>query len=136
MGQQNNAMTEIALALAMGFFSIMVLALVSMGVGSDPSAPQPISMALAAASPGHKASAPSDVPDTLIVHYRGGFFDEALAPIDAAAIQPKPGGRVVLALDPALPMSQALAIRQQVAAQQLTVATLDDAWLAALARMP
>ena len=32
-GSQGNAMTEIALALAMGFFSLMVLALVSMGAG-------------------------------------------------------------------------------------------------------
>ena len=33
-----NAMTEIALALAMGFFSIMVLTMVSMGAGSGDAA--------------------------------------------------------------------------------------------------
>ena len=32
-GSQGNAMTEIALALAMGFFSILVLTMVSMGAG-------------------------------------------------------------------------------------------------------
>ena len=32
-GSQGNAMTEVALALAMGFFSLLVLALVSMGAG-------------------------------------------------------------------------------------------------------
>ncbi len=32
-GSQGNAMTEIALALAMGFFSLPVLTLVSMGAG-------------------------------------------------------------------------------------------------------
>ena len=32
-GSQGNAMTKIALALAMGFFSILVLTMVSMGAG-------------------------------------------------------------------------------------------------------
>ena len=32
-GTQGNALTEIALAMAMGFFSVMVLTMMSMGVG-------------------------------------------------------------------------------------------------------
>ena len=36
--QHSNAMTEVALALAMAFFSIMVLAVVSMGVGTEDAA--------------------------------------------------------------------------------------------------
>jgi hypothetical protein len=38
-GSQDNAMTEIALALATGFFSIMVLTMVSMGAGFRESKP-------------------------------------------------------------------------------------------------
>ncbi|MCH8138725.1 MAG: hypothetical protein IH926_07200 [Proteobacteria bacterium] len=38
-GSQGNAMTEIALALAMGFFSLPVLTLVSMGAGHGGAGP-------------------------------------------------------------------------------------------------
>jgi hypothetical protein len=40
-GTQENAMTEIALAMAMGFFSVMVLTAMSMGVSVPASIARP-----------------------------------------------------------------------------------------------
>ena len=75
----SNAMTEIALALAMGFFSVMVLAMVSMGAGfqtaSDTTA---ATLTVQAAAPGGTAASPDD---TLVVHFQGRFLNAAMKPI-------------------------------------------------------
>jgi hypothetical protein len=134
---QENAMTEIALALAMGFFSIMVLTMVSMGVEpaaggrDDAKAVQVLKLAAPARSDDTAgAILPSD--DDVIVVYDGTrFLDRNLEPLDVAAIDP--ARRVILALDPALPVQEALKIRGRIANSQLIVSSLDDRWQAALA---
>lgn len=130
-GTQDNAMTEIALALAMGFFSIMVLTMVSMGAGSaEPSTSMPALLTLVPSEP--NASAPSETQqeDVLVVYHQGQFFDAALAPIDPQSIvTPK---RVVLAVARDLSLADAMAAKARVSTPNIVVSTLDERWERAL----
>ena len=132
-----NAMTEVALALAMAFFSLMVLTMVSMGTPQQPSqsanklsenAPK-IKLGLASAS----ATKSTDKP-TLVVFWKGRFLDQNLQSLDLNA--QKFEGRVILALPPDLPMGQALDARAKIKAGNLVVSALNDKWLERLKTSP
>lgn len=127
-------MTEIALALAMGFFSIMVLTLISMGIdGRAPEAAQAVALA-PSASEDPRTGATSPRPDDRIVIFDGHhFLDAAMEPLDPAVLSGV-RGRIVLAVDPSLPMAKAMAARSRIKADNLVVSTLDDRWRAALGR--
>ena len=136
---QSNALAEIALALAMAFFSIMVLALVSMGaagsgskVGTGPGETVSAGMDIRRSSPASetaRASAKSAEirRDEMVIYYRDKFYDAALNEIPRAALKNLPIN--YLALDPATPTADAIAIRNQFSSQSLVVTTLNDAWL-------
>jgi hypothetical protein len=129
-----NAMTEIALALAMAFFSIMVLSMISMGTGV-----QPMRTAVSAilAPSATAADAPAVITpgpkDLILIHYQGQFFDRELKAVDPTV--PKTGGRVILALSPEILMKEALGVRAQVNTKNLIVSTLDERWLKTLRSM-
>ncbi len=128
-----NAMTEIALALAMAFFSIMVLTMISMGVAEN-SSPTVNGAMLAPAVSNAKASEIKLQTDDVIVVYHGGrFFDRDLKPIDPSSI--RTNGRVFLALNPVLPMSEAISVRAQINVSNLIVSILDSRWLKTLEGM-
>lgn len=131
-----NAMTEIALALAMGFFSLMVLTLISMGAGQG-SQSAPNVMALAPpANPAQSSAANTATGNDLIIIFDGQrFLDTKLRPIDPQTViqsMTGPARRVVLALDPSLPLKEAMAARARVNAPNLVVSGLDERWLTAL----
>ncbi len=124
-------MTEIALALAMAFFSIMVLTMISMGVGTAESE----TVAAAVVAPAKPDTAPAaevttQADDLIVVYYGGRYFDKDLQALDPARLHPQ--GRVILALDPALPMSEALTARGRINVEDLVVSVLDAKWLATL----
>ncbi len=127
-----NAMTEIALALAMAFFSIMVLAMISMGVPAESQSAATTGAVLAKAetdaAPAAKVEQTSD--DRLVIFHDGRFWDRDLNALDPRAISN--GGRIILALDPSLPMKDALGARARIDASNLVVTALDDQWLQAL----
>ena len=142
MGESHygNAMTEIALALAMGFFSIMVLTMVSMGAGRGESPEVAERTVIAAALAPASADADgagrlkAQAKDVLVIYHRGRFYDRQLRIIDPAA-EAFPG-RVVLALDGTLNVGEALAARSRVGTPDLIVSTLDQRWMEALGRLP
>ncbi len=136
---QTNAMAEIALALAMGFFSIMVLTMVSMGGGMVSQMSQssikddPISIAKSADKPqedSNDGNSQNVQPQNLVIFYKGQFLDHDLNPLKPADI----GGRakVVLAVSPDLSMSNTMAARKQVSVNDITVVILNETWLSAL----
>lgn len=138
MGHQDNAMTEIALALAMGFFSIMVLTMVSMGATghadtTDPATDRTMAAHLAPASENAPAAQAVTPRDLFIVYVDGRFFDDDLQPFDVASIGD--ADRVVLALEPGLPLEEALKVRNRVSHDNLIVAALDRPWLDTLQRL-
>jgi len=142
---QTNAMAEIALALAMGFFSIMVLTMVSMGSGMVSSAEatksaieeNPIQIA---------KTAPKDSPTTeetgkqtqvkseeLIVFYNGQYLDHSLKAVSPTTLQGR--DKVVLAVSPDLSMSQTMTARNELSVGDITVVMLDQNWLTRLQEM-
>ncbi len=66
-----------------------------------------------------------------MVLHAGRFLDAGLRPVDPAGLAG--GGRMVLAVDPALPMAEILAARRRIAAADLVLTPLDRDWMAALA---
>ncbi len=134
-----NAMTEITLALAMGFFSIMVLAMVSMGVPQsvpmDTAAGTSVKLTLVPPSPNDTSAKkdPAAGKDLIIVFWQGRYFDKDLIPVDVGSH--RFNGRVVLALSPHLPMSKALDAQTQLPFKNIVVSTLDQNWLETLGKV-
>jgi len=130
-----NAMTEIALALAMGFFSLMVLTLISMGAGEN-KAVKKDSLILAPLTQSGGTGATDIKQNDLILIFDGErFLDTNMTEIDpATAISslPDPADRVVLALDPELSLESVIKARGLVQAENLIVTSLDKQWQKAL----
>lgn len=118
------AMTEIALALAMAFFCILVVALVSMGT---PQILRPDAVALdtSAADAGTRSVAEGE---RLVMLFQGRFLDTAGIPVDPAAIDRD--APVVLAVDPSLALDRVLTARSAFGGERVRVTTLDPAWIA------
>jgi hypothetical protein len=133
---QSNAMTEIALALAMAFFSIMVLAMLSMGSAMQAQSARAlgleegIRLAIPATIGIESASTRAVGADAVIIHWRGRFYDGALRPLEPAALVA--GGRRVLAIAPDLSIADAMDVREMIATADLEVTTLDARWLQTL----
>ena len=129
-----NAMTEIALALAMAFFSIMVLTMVSMSAtpekiskGQD----QPnINLADSAPNNTQKPAAPTK--RKLVIFWNGQFMDQQLSPLELGSL--KSSKKIVLAMPPNLPMADALAARAQLEGVDILVSVLDERWLGRMAK--
>ena len=138
-GSQNNAMAECALALAMAFFSIMVLTMVSMGAGVEadrtgtPPTGERISIRPSTPSVAPPADRKAGNQGMIVIHYRGRLYDTRLAPLAPGTIPAE--GPAILAIDPALSVAEAIAVRRRITNSDLTVTTLDGRWLEALKEM-
>ncbi len=129
---QENAMTEIALAIAMGFFSVMVLTAISMGV-SAPKTPEKqsasVSTAILAqnsASAGAGTASKLTKKDVLVVYDGKQYRDRSLNALDFATL--KNAERVVLAVTPNLSMSAAMQAQKGLPANKIVITTLDPNW--------
>ena len=129
-----NAMTEIALALAMAFFSIMVLTMVSMSAApekiSKDQAQPTINLANSNTSNNQNAAAPTK--RKLVVFWNGQFMDQQLNLLELSSL--KSSKKIVLAMPPNLPMTEALAARAQLEGANIVVSVLDKRWLERLAK--
>ena len=128
-----NAMTEVALALAMGIFSILVLALVSMGAGFTvgvESAFPATDRAEVRASVQHKDEAAVAGGGAVVIHYRGRFFDVELNPIDPTAMSAD--GELIVAVDPAATAAEVIALTNDLADRNVVITTLTPEWLQTL----
>ncbi len=131
--RQGNAMTEIALAMAMGFFSVMILTAMSMGVGVGKRVDVITAMLAPPAGAGTAGAADTLKDDDILVIYDGRrFLGRDLKPLDPATIDRT--RRIVLAVAPDLAMSRAMEARQRLGAKRLVVTTLDADWRKALQR--
>ena len=133
---QSNAMTEIALALAMAFFSIMVLAMVSMGSAMQVQSKTAsgladgIQLSLPAAVASEATTTRAVAADEMIIHWRGRFYDSTLQPIEITSLPT--GEHRVLAIAPDLSIGEAMAVREKIATADLEVTVLDARWLQTL----
>jgi len=128
-----NAMTEIALALAMGFFSIMVLTMVSMGAGNGDPAETVAAQLAAPAQEAEPQALVNPTQDDLVLIYHGGRL--MTADLTSVAVADVPTDRrIILAVDPGISMEEAIRIRASLATADLVVSTLDQRWLQRLER--
>jgi len=124
-----NAMTEIALALAMAFFSIMVLTMVSMSATPNKSSKNQDKPALKLArnDTNNSQSPIHSTKRQLVIFWNGQFMDHQLSTLKPETFNHS--GRMVLALPPDLPMTEALAARARFGGANIVVSTLDARWL-------
>jgi len=130
-GAEDGAMTEVALALAMGFFSILVLALVSMGGGAGES-PSYQAIHLVQTSSDRPTSVLPTKNDVIVIFDGARFLDTDLNPLDPAAVTADGGRRIVLAVDPSVRLADVMAARARIAVSNLVIANLDDRWRIAI----
>ena len=125
-----NPLAEVALALAMAFFSLMILMLFAMV-----NAPQADGTEAAAAtvemSTNAKAKATDDAERQLVVFTEDGVFDSTLTPLDPAGIDTQ--RPVVLAVSDRMPISSITGFQRQSPALTLEIAELTPEWQARLA---
>ncbi len=139
-GDGGNAMTEIALALAMAFFAIMILTMVSMGgqdgakdaVATKTDAAPLRLLAPAARDAGGEGATAARVlqPRELIIFSGGRFLNDQLQVLAAAAIAAMKNP--VLAVSPDLSLAEVLAAKDRLARPDLTVTALNRHWLEAI----
>lgn len=156
-----NAMTEIALALAMAFFSIMVLAMVSMGTQAHDASSANAAADLeqgankhafyqflltppAASDPAHALADQSQMLDDqilLIIAHQGVFYDSELKTLDsgtlAAMINARGASkqRIMLAISPSLSMQDALNLQENFKGSKVELTLLNDEWMTSLQRI-
>jgi len=131
---QENAMTEIALAMAMGFFSIMILTMISMGIPTHKKLTEnqnSISLTKLLSS-NEKSGNPGlmNKDDVLIVFDGEHYRDRQLNIVEPYRISGT--NRIILALTPELSVSKALKAQSPFREKQVVVTTLNPAWRKAL----
>lgn len=105
--------TEIALALAVTCCGLLMLALLSFGVGCQiPSDAGQLENAVTAVTPPREAKGADAQLQNIVIHFQGRFFDTDLAPLtpEEASAQAA-GAEPVLAVDPALPLAEILLVQ-------------------------
>jgi hypothetical protein len=138
-GDSGNAMTEIALALAMAFFAIMVLTMVSMGAGGPVKITQVGSETTKLVPSEPTAAKDSTTPtrqsaaQRIVIFDHDQFYDGQLQPITPAAVAQI--DRPVLAVSPDLTLGQVLAAKRRLPVPDITVTTLDYRWSSTLKEM-
>lgn len=128
-----NAMTEVALALAMGIFSILVLALVSMGVGfsagSEAFIPAAEGIEFRQSFPG-QATVGAAHKGMVLMHHRGRFYDAELALVDPSGLPSDE--ELVIAIDPTATATEAVTLTTRFAGRNVVITTLTPEWLQTL----
>ena len=127
-----NPLAEVALALAMAFFSLMILMLFAMVNAPKTDSPQ--------ASPAtvDMALDPRDQPlggndRQLVIYTAAGFFDEQLNRLDPGAVDP--ARPVILAVSEQMPISRITGFQRQYPDLRLEIAELTPDWQARIAGM-
>ena len=131
IGAEDGAMTEVALALAMAFFSILVLTLVSMGGGAGET-PSYQAIHLVQTSSDRPASVLPADDDVIVIFDGERYLDTDLNPLDPASVTADGGRRIVLAIDPSVRLADVMAARSRIAVSNLVIANLDDRWRTAI----
>ena len=137
---QESAMTEIALALAMGFFSMMVLTLISMGTGvqKENASVDMLTLAESVTPSSEKSSSEGKQtpPKQMIIIFDGSqFFDAQLNILTVEKINSQTkesNDRIVLAMPPDLSIKDAMLAKASIKTPNLVVSNLDERWLKAL----
>jgi|GEM_PF-1310625 len=129
------AMTEVALGLSMAFFSILIIALLSMQMPSNEIKEQTKTNAIKdtiEVSSDGAAAAQGTVADqmTIVFYYQQRLFDTDLHEITIT--QANEAKHLVLALPPNTDLKTAISLQKKFSVKQLSMSQIDNQWLAAL----
>lgn len=117
----SNPLAEVALALSMAFFSLMILMLFSVTQKSNTAS---VSQAVEIQNSQQPlADKPSDT--TLVIYHNGRFLDEELRVISPTSLTEEP---VLLALDAEANLQDILVVTEQLSGKNLQVTTLTEEW--------
>jgi len=134
----SNAMTEVALGLCMAFFSLLVLALISIGLPSaidiqeeQQSAAQKLlqisKMRLLAQSSQNEQKPETAKQTQIVIYWAGMFMDTNKKILSSESLAEMEN--VVIAVDPQISFTQLLALQQSVAGKHMQLTTLSDEWI-------
>ena len=127
-----NPLAEVALALAMAFFSLMILMLFAMVTApkADATDVGPATMEMAVES---RDPPPDNEERHLVIFTDGGFFDEDLNRLDPAAIDP--AQPVILAVSQQMPISRITGFQRRYPDLTIEIAELTPDWQERIAGM-
>ena len=127
-----NPLAEVALALAMAFFSLMILMLFAMvnAPKADATDVGPTTVEMAVES---RDSPPDNEERHLVIFTDGGFFDEDLNRLDPAAIDP--AQPVILAVSQQMPISRITGFQRRYPDLTIEIAELTPDWQERIAGM-
>ena len=127
-----NPLAEVALALAMAFFSLMILMLFAMvnAPKADATDVGPATMEMAVES---RDPPPDNEERHLVIFTDGGFFDEDLNRLDPAAIDP--AQPVILAVSQQMPISRITGFQRRYPDLTIEIAELTPDWQERIAGM-
>ena len=130
--QSTQAMTEVALALSMAFFSLLVLALISVGVPEPATAYShqqeniPINESEELGLQASMLSADSAKITQYVFYFNQEFYDQHLSLIDIQALNKQ--SKVVLAMPKDTDVNQALVLQNRLAEFDLVLTVMDNEW--------
>lgn len=127
-----NPLAEVALALAMAFFSLMILMLFAMvnAPKADATDVGPATMEMAVES---RDPPPDNEERHLVIFTDGGFFDEDLNRLDPAAIDP--AQPVILVVSQQMPISRITGFQRRYPDLTIEIAELTPDWEERIAGM-
>ncbi|MBA55696.1 MAG: hypothetical protein CMK89_14670 [Pseudomonadales bacterium] len=125
----NHAMTEIALALSMAFFCLMVLSLVAAGVPEARPTPSLIQLNQNRLQQVETQGANG----TWVIYFEERYFDVSLQPLDPGSLNQD---SVYLAVDPKLGLQQLLSAQSRISSPDVSITLLDEAWISRLEELP
>ena len=127
-----NPLAEVALALAMAFFSLMILMLFAMvnAPKADATDVGPATMEMAVES---RDPPPDNEERHLVIFTDRGFFDEDLNRLDPAAIDP--AQPVILAVSQQMPISRITGFQRRYPDLTIEIAELTPDWEERIAGM-
>lgn len=123
-----NPLAEVALALAMAFFSLMILMLFAMVNAPKADATDPDTFDLAVETRNQPGG---DEERQLVIFTNGGLFDEALNRLDPAGINP--AQPIILAVSQQMPISRITGFQRDYPHLRIEIAELTDEWQARIA---
>ena len=121
MLQDTNAMTEVALALSMAFFTVLVLALVSMGVPAmNVKPPQTNTVTLSA--PGGIREIETD--EVLLIYFASTLYNDRLEKINQLPKESK----MIVAVPGTVSLEELIGLQIQFKNREFSITTLDTQW--------
>jgi hypothetical protein len=143
------AMTEVALGLSMAFFSLLILALLSIGLPQDsqmpvtdarePSMQIDLESSLTLAQQSQQSenkSEQADMQPSFVFYYRGAYFNEALEQVLLESLEldssHNADANTIVAVSSRLAFSEVMQVHKDFAHVQVQITAMDDTWEQAL----